>query len=192
MQTKIIDQWVEAVNTGNLEQVLDFYAENSVLIPTFSDRLSDTKEKIRAYFEALVAKKNLSVEIHARTVKEQALTNGLIVYSGIYCWKFEVDGELISNEARFSFVIETIPGTSDPASPFLANPAHALTNEVGGRSIYVRLRSTLKPGGLQSPRRGRGRARPAGGRSSAASSAGRRADRAPGSRRGRQNQASRG
>jgi hypothetical protein len=106
----IIDQWVQAVNNRNLDEILGFYAENAILIPTFSDKVSNSKEKIKKYFENLLEKKNLAVQIHPTALKEQTIQNGMSVLSGIYRWQFEVEEEVISYEARFSFVIDCNSG----------------------------------------------------------------------------------
>jgi hypothetical protein len=97
---------MDHVNQGNLESLLALYDENAILIPTFSNRLLNTPEKIRGYFERLTAREELSIALHEKTLHVQALRASLYSVCGIYCWRFAVEGELLSFEARFSFMID--------------------------------------------------------------------------------------
>lgn len=104
MDATILDKWAEAVNKGNLEEILKFYGENSVLIPTFSEGVIHSKEGIREYFEMLGKKKELEVSIIPESTILQKTGVDIDIYSGIYRWRI-VDQEEISYDARFSFVI---------------------------------------------------------------------------------------
>lgn len=101
-----LDAWMRAVNGGDLEGVLGMYDESAVLIPTFSNRMHNTPGKIRDYFERLGSRKELSVALHEKTLDVQVLREDLFALSGIYNWRFEVDGEMLNFEARFSFVLD--------------------------------------------------------------------------------------
>lgn len=102
----ILDQWMSAVNNGDVESLLALYDQQAVLIPTFSNRLLNTPEKLRGYFEKLGSREDLSVALHEKTVLIQEVQDQIYSISGIYNWRFEVDGELLNFEARFSFVID--------------------------------------------------------------------------------------
>ena len=102
----ILKQWMLAVNNGELEALLALYSEKAVLIPTFSNRLLNQPEKIRNYFENLNAREELSVALHEKTVETQQISENIFAVCGIYCWRFAVESELLSFEARFSLLLD--------------------------------------------------------------------------------------
>lgn len=102
----ILEQWMKAVNNGNVESLLSLYDNEAVLIPTFSNRLLNTPEKLRDYFEKLGSREELSIALHEKTLIIQELKNQIYSLSGIYNWRFAVDGELLNFEARFSYLID--------------------------------------------------------------------------------------
>lgn len=102
----ILEQWMKAVNDGNVKTLLNLYDNNAVLIPTFSNRLLNTPEKLKDYFEKLGNREDLSIALHEKTLITQELGNQIFSLSGIYNWRFAVDGELLNFEARFSYLID--------------------------------------------------------------------------------------
>jgi len=102
----ILEQWMKTINNGDLEGLLGLYDSHAVLIPTFSNRLLNTPEKLRQYFEKLGSREELSIALHEKTLIIQELQNQIFSLSGIYNWRFVVDGELLNFEARFSFTID--------------------------------------------------------------------------------------
>lgn len=103
---EILDSWIRAIEKRNLEQVLALYAPTAILIPTFSDTILNSPAKIRRYFERLMGRQSLQISVHGKTLQEQAPSPGISVLSGIYTWKFLVEEELITYEARFSFILD--------------------------------------------------------------------------------------
>jgi hypothetical protein len=77
-----------------------------VLIPTFSNRILNTPVKIREYFEKLGSRDDLSLALHEKTVIAQRITETSHALSGIYCWRFALEGEIMSFEARFSYFMD--------------------------------------------------------------------------------------
>ena len=102
---EVIYQWIHAINTGNIQALLALYHKEAVLIPTFSNRILNTPEKIEDYFTKLSCREELSLAIHANTVHVHHLMDDFYSVTGIYCWRFSIDGELLSFEARFSCVV---------------------------------------------------------------------------------------
>jgi hypothetical protein len=102
----ILKDWLAAVNAGDVERLMALYNENAVLIPTFSNRVLKCPDRIRDYFEKLAAREELSVSVHDKTLIVQPLRDSLYAISGIYCWRFDVDEELLSFEARFSYLLD--------------------------------------------------------------------------------------
>jgi hypothetical protein len=103
----VLEQWMQAVNNGDIECLLALYDSQAVLIPTFSNRLLDTPDKLRDYFEKLASREDLSIALHEKTVIVQEIdSQDVYSLSGIYNWRFDIDGELFNFEARFSYVID--------------------------------------------------------------------------------------
>lgn len=103
---QVLQCWLDAINSGKLERAISLYSDDAVLLPTFSNKtLTDSKDK-ELYFSRLASYKNLSVELHERTLRTQQLSASLYLISGIYCWRLEIEEELLSFEARFTMAME--------------------------------------------------------------------------------------
>lgn len=103
---EVLERWMQAVNGGDVESLLNLYDEQAVLIPTFSNRILNTTDKLRDYFEKLGAREELSIALHERTVISQPIVGEVFSVSGIYNWRFAIDGELLNFEARFSYAMD--------------------------------------------------------------------------------------
>lgn len=103
---QILKEWMQAVNEGSLEGLLALYDDKAVLIPTFSNRLLSKPEGIRDYFSKLCGREELSIALHEKTLNIQNVTGSIYAIHGIYCWRFAIDGELLSFEARFSYMVD--------------------------------------------------------------------------------------
>ena len=103
---QILHEWMDAVNTGNVPDLTALYDPSAVLIPTFSSRLLKTPEMIEEYFIRLGSREELSVALHEKTVISQTLGDQIYALSGIYCWRFAIDGELLNFEARFNYMLD--------------------------------------------------------------------------------------
>ena len=102
----LLVEWARLVNERRLEGVLALYDESAVLIPTFSNRLLNTPERIGEYFETLCGREGLVLSLHEKPRLVTPVEGGLYALSGIYRWRFEVEGEPLDFEARFSFVLD--------------------------------------------------------------------------------------
>ena len=103
---QILKEWMQAVNNGDLEGLMALYDDKAVLIPTFSNRLLHTPAALRDYFQKLAAREDLSIALHEKTLSIRLIVNDVYGVHGIYCWRFVVDEELLSFEARFSYVLD--------------------------------------------------------------------------------------
>ena len=108
----ILDQWVGAINAGDIEAAIALYNNQAVLIPTFLGYMLNDPGAIRGYFERLAKNPALSVSLHEDSVREQACSETVFVLSGLYTFRFEVDGRLMNFESRFTFVVDS--GTDAP------------------------------------------------------------------------------
>jgi len=102
----VLKAWLGGVNSGDLKDVLSLYSHNAVLLPTFSDKCLVNSEDIKAYFEKLGGYENLNVQIYEKTLVVQDFSPTMYSLSGIYGWKFEVEGKNLNVEARFTFMID--------------------------------------------------------------------------------------
>ena len=107
----ICQRWLDAVNARDLDAVLALYATDAVLLPTVSPHVLRTDEQRRGYFERLATQPGLRVSLHEKTFALQGC-GPVEVASGIYCFRFKIDGEPLSFEARFSYLLD--PAASRP------------------------------------------------------------------------------
>ena len=103
---QLLSDWMQGVNNGDLEGLMALYDEQAVLIPTFSNRLLSKPESIRDYFTKLCTREDLSIALHEKTLLSQSFGGTIHALHGIYCWRFAIDGEMLSFEARFSYVLD--------------------------------------------------------------------------------------
>lgn len=105
----VLKTWVAEVNAGKVESVVALYADDAVMLPTFSPRVLRTPEQRRDYFTRLGSQKGLSVYLHENTLTTQPLSAGgdLASVSGIYRFSMEIDGAMLGFEARFTYVVDT-------------------------------------------------------------------------------------
>jgi len=109
---QVLTLWFDAVNTGDLQQVASLYAEDAIVLPTFSNKCLHSSEDRAEYFEKLAKHKELNVVLHEATLVVQPLSTNVYSMSGIYCWHFDVEEEMLSFEARFTFTVD--PSRSEP------------------------------------------------------------------------------
>ena len=102
----VLNQWMKAVNDADVDTLLGLYDPEAVLIPTFSNRILNTADKLRDYFEKLGSRPDLSIALHEKTLVIQELQSQIYALGGIYNWRFAVDGELLNFEARFSYLMD--------------------------------------------------------------------------------------
>ena len=102
----IIKNWCEWNHAGLAQDVAHLYAENAVLLPTFSPHVITSDAGRMEYFQTLGARKGLSISLHEKTLKVRDLGAGIHVVSGIYRFSFEIDDEPLTFEARFTWVLD--------------------------------------------------------------------------------------
>jgi len=103
----VLFEWIAAINTWNPQHLVSLYAEDALLLPTFSPHALSTCDAIHHYFQQLAQRPGLSVKLHEKTLRIRSVGPDVFVLSGIYCFRFEVDSEPLSFEARFTLVINT-------------------------------------------------------------------------------------
>jgi len=95
--TALFDEWNNALQTGDPEQVAALYATNAILLPTMSNLVRHNHEEIKDYFVHFLQKGPVGVidESNVRTFGQIAIN------SGIYTFSFK---DKTSVQARFTFV----------------------------------------------------------------------------------------
>src|SRR6266850_7864474 len=102
----VLKEWMQRVNDGDVDGIVGMYDERAVLIPTFSNRLLVQPSMIRDYYERLCTRDDLSLALHEKTIAARAAKDGIVALCGIYAWRFAIDGELLTFEARFSYLLD--------------------------------------------------------------------------------------
>jgi len=100
----ILKTWIQLVSKQKIDDVVNLYAADGVLLGTFSDEIRQGKVKIREYFEFFLNKKP-----HATVIeyKKHIIDENNYSVNGFY--DFEVDsqdGSRINSRARFTFVFQ--------------------------------------------------------------------------------------
>ena len=96
--------WMELVSSQDIDGVVDLYAEDGLLLGTFSDEIRIGKDKIREYFEFFLAKIPKASVVKS---KMHVINDNNFTVNGFY--DFEVDsnnGERELAHARFTFVFQ--------------------------------------------------------------------------------------
>ena len=96
--------WIQLVSKHGVDEVVDLYAEDGLLLGTFSDKIRQGKDKIREYFEFFLNKKP-----HATVIDyiQHIIDDNNYSVNGFY--DFEVDsqdGTRQVSRARFTFVFQ--------------------------------------------------------------------------------------
>jgi len=77
-----------------------------MLLPTFSTHALDSEADRLDYFKTLASRQGPSVSLHEKTLRVRTLYSHLQIVSGIYRFSFEIDGEPLTFEARFTWVMD--------------------------------------------------------------------------------------
>ena len=109
---KVLQRWLSAVNSGDLEGVLSLYDKEAMLLPTFSEEVRLDAAAIRDYFVTVSSNDEVAVELVPDSLVTQDLGRGLFSLGGLYDWHFVNKGERRSCRARFTFTLD--PGRERP------------------------------------------------------------------------------
>ncbi len=95
----LIDEWNNALQTRNPDEVIKLYDKKAILLPTFSCRVRHNPEEIRDYFIHFLTKKPVC-SVEETTIHKFGNT---AMISGIYAFTYQTEPALIQR-ARFTFV----------------------------------------------------------------------------------------
>ena len=96
--------WIDLVSIQDMEGVVNLYADDALLLGTFSDEIRIGENKIREYFEYFLSQKPKALIVESN---KQVINDNSFIINGFY--DFEVDstnGDRKTIHARFTFVFE--------------------------------------------------------------------------------------
>lgn len=99
-----LQTWINLVSIQDVDAVVNLYADDAVLLGTFSDKIRVGKDEIREYFNFFLAKKPKASVIDS---KIHMIDENNITINGFY--DFEVNNEAggrFLSHARFTFVFQ--------------------------------------------------------------------------------------
>lgn len=102
---EVLLKWGKNVNAGNIDGVMGLFADDSILLPTFSSKILSSKSDIKAYFLMLAARPGARVDIDVATVVVTEAVESTVSIVGNYTFYFEEAGELVAYPSRFTFVV---------------------------------------------------------------------------------------
>ena len=97
-----LDQWAKSVELTNIQNVLDCYAQSAVLTPTVSNKIRQTPDQIKDYFESFLSKIDGAVSWDQTIVQE--VRPDVVTWAGIYT--FQLNSGPFT--ARFTFNVKKI------------------------------------------------------------------------------------
>lgn len=102
----VVKTWLAAINSGRPQDAAALYADDALLLPTFSTHALDAEAGRDEYLRSLASRQGLSVSLHEKTLRIRFLSASVQIASGIYRFSFEIDGEPLTFEARFTWVMD--------------------------------------------------------------------------------------
>lgn len=106
---QVLTSWIEALGAGELETLLNLYAERSILVPTLQNTLCSSAAARRSYFEMLLANPEMACRLdHVQTICAQ--DPNTLLAAGHYTFTFKQNGTTQAIPARFMFTFEQIDG----------------------------------------------------------------------------------
>ena len=98
--------WSNELNAGNLEPLLECYAEDAILFATFQTEPLDTPQGIRDYFTGFLSREGAGVRFDVSTITSHSLSENAYVSTGLYEFFYRENGEEVRHPARFTYVVE--------------------------------------------------------------------------------------
>lgn len=102
--SSLFDQWNDALQTRDPDQVVPLYADDAILLPTLSNDVRHNHAEIRAYFVDFL-KKSPRGTINESNIRD---LGDVAVHSGVYTFDLTSDGQESSARCRFTYVYKKI------------------------------------------------------------------------------------
>jgi len=105
-----LNAWTQAVASNRIDNVLQLYADDAVLVPTLSNEIHVTAAGRRRYFDFFLSRDVLSCTVDQEVVRMEP-TRGTVAIGGIYTFRFRTEkGGEEAVAARFLFTFEAFDG----------------------------------------------------------------------------------
>ena len=105
MNNEIPQNWVNAVNAGNLDAIMDCYDENASLFATFEQMPITTREGIKDYFVGFTSREGAGVEINQSSQHVEDFGDGSYLATGLYDFYYTENGSEVRHPARYTFMV---------------------------------------------------------------------------------------
>ena len=79
MEFSHLENWIDQINSGNLEQVVGLYSQDALLFATFDEKPLNTPALIRGYFDSFLARDGAGVELDSASVCHSELGERIII-----------------------------------------------------------------------------------------------------------------
>lgn len=99
----IFEKWTTAINSHDISNLMNLYADNVIMIPAFSTRIRRNKDQVKDLYRDLFEKNDLHVTPYQISSQK---VDGVKIDSGQYKIKWKSQGFEKTNDLRFSFVIK--------------------------------------------------------------------------------------
>ena len=106
MKYEIPQIWVKAVNTGNLDAIMDCYDEEASLFATFEQMPITSREGIKNYFVGFTSRDHAGVKIKEGTQEIQNFDGRGYLATGLYDFYYSENGSQVRHPARYSFMVK--------------------------------------------------------------------------------------
>ncbi len=106
MKYEIPQNWVNAVNAGNLDAILGCYDEKASLFATFEQMPITSREGIKNYFAGFTSRENAGVEIKEGMQEILDFNGRGYLATGLYDFYYTDGGIQVRHPARYSFMVK--------------------------------------------------------------------------------------
>ena len=106
MEFSHLENWIDQINSGNLEQVLGLYSQDALLFATFDEEPLNSPALIRGYFDSFLARDGAGVELDSASVCHSELGENHYSSTGLYTFFFNEGDQHIRQKARFTFIFK--------------------------------------------------------------------------------------
>lgn len=101
----LLEKWIHAINTYDLEAVMSLYAPDALFFGTSSQSLLTKSDDIKKYFaQAFVNFRPLTASIGDYAVTQ--ITNSTLAISGLDHWSITQSGKTVAVDGRLTLVIK--------------------------------------------------------------------------------------
>ncbi len=95
-----LTEWVEAVQSRSLDNIMRLYDKDAIMISTFAQHPLTTRAQLKEYFTKVIANPDVVVDV---TESHPRMFGDMAVNTGQYTLSYTQEGEPEEIPARFSF-----------------------------------------------------------------------------------------